>query len=1354
MAICLVLAAIIVNHGSQGTLLAQRATLDVRDKPTLEVIADFLKERSIPFEMRGNAPGATLATTSRSTGSYTEQPIAYILERLLEPTEPAIFFREFEGKVVFTLDRYVSVDPKAFSRRDPPTYRDILDRMAFQAKVKIRFDESIRKVFYDSVPETEWTAWQNVPFHRAMRKILSERGAGYVRNSPDDDYHYTVCRAGTLDKAFLGTANAPAAGLKLVVGSGTTDSIATAISPDKSGVIVLGDNSIVLHSAFDGVELARRPLSGGKSLRVGANTVAVHQEGAIALFSGSLASQIASIPIQRDQDIDYGFAENLLFVRDSERGRLYHLSGGSWSEITGLEGELGSAQFSILPLPASKLLVLQAGDRWVAYETRGGTRVGAIAPLNGAFAGDGALGAVWYQEKTTKGRTTAVTIRWLMKGGGSVSNIEWKASGTEDFEGATVGPDGVLNCYAVRSGRKPQLATYRVAPGKPTGAPTLKEFARLSEARRAARQTSEARTITESEESMVKATLDAVSAQIVNRIVPNEIAPMPKSSRMLFRFNHDQIDWFDPATGGRMFTPILLRPKWGDKIGRFDESTSIWIARDQGPSAYERLIGEKLDRKEDGLDSENRPTEGRARTILLAKERTRLVTYIVDIEGSMGRGVGICLPISTSPVTGEVLAIAENGTRIVVDITPKVKLKAGEKAPERLFQVQNTTSHAMTGPIFRESEIVGQNGQFGKRIDVVLSPDGQAVAFRSPEGAVIFLVDGRGNGLVVDGEAAKSSTGFFKFDRTGRFLVTSKPQGAPGGDETIIREVGGSIFARLPAYMAIGDRSGNAFAVLANAGVAIYRPGTGFDPNSLQRIPLGESIVTAQFSDSDRYLYLLTSRGMLQVWKAGPLVKLVNFVALSGGNFVTFNERFEYMASRGGAQAVSFQSKNEQISFDSFDLTLNRPDVILGMLESATQNVVRLYARARSIRLRKHWEDILAGGGQRDVAKITPPSIKISLPLVSESSQREMDVPIDVSDEAHDLARVDVYVNGVPIYGKTGIVPGDMTRFTKTEKVRLSDDLNIIEVAATNKMGVRSTTVQRRVRCTAPSEQPELYVVAIGTPEYDQLPHLPGTSADVDNLVAYFKAGAGLVSGPEKVHIAAYPKSIKSRRDLKEIGALLSKAKQDDIIVFFYSGHGANAETGLYFPLRSFDRFTCPVTPDDEDVPIIHISDIEGFMDSTLARQKLVLIDSCQSGETTPEAFRSSDNLPLTVVLPPNPGDKAVGAPGLINAGPIDVVEIMKSSFNDLRRGTGAITLAAASASQAAREDVKGGVFAQAVLRGLKGEADTSPRDKKVTVNELYEFVTVQVVVQSKGTQRPTARSENIRNNFALSRLK
>ena len=95
---------------------------------------------------------------------------------------------------------------------------------------------------------------------------------------------------------------------------------------------------------------------------------------------------------------------------------------------------------------------------------------------------------------------------------------------------------------------------------------------------------------------------------------------------------------------------------------------------------------------------------------------------------------------------------------------------------------------------------------------------------------------------------------------------------------------------------------------------------------------------------------------------------------------------------------------------------------------------------------------------------------------------------------------------------------------------------------------------------------------------------------------------------------------------------------------------------------------------------------------------------------------------------------------------------LQENLFADLRRGTGAVVIAACSGDEYSVEGEKwgNGVFTYSVLECLKHfEGDTN-KDNKIQVSELRNYVINRVRELTHGGQNPTVRQENLANDFVV----
>jgi hypothetical protein len=59
-------------------------------------------------------------------------------------------------------------------------------------------------------------------------------------------------------------------------------------------------------------------------------------------------------------------------------------------------------------------------------------------------------------------------------------------------------------------------------------------------------------------------------------------------------------------------------------------------------------------------------------------------------------------------------------------------------------------------------------------------------------------------------------------------------------------------------------------------------------------------------------------------------------------------------------------------------------------------------------------------------------------------------------------------------------------------------------------------------------------------------------------------------------------------------------------------------------------------------------------------------------------------------------------------------------------------------------------VFTYSIRKGLEGEEADSNGDKAITVSELRNYLYAQVENLTNGRQKPTARSENLENEWTV----
>ena len=224
-----------------------------------------------------------------------------------------------------------------------------------------------------------------------------------------------------------------------------------------------------------------------------------------------------------------------------------------------------------------------------------------------------------------------------------------------------------------------------------------------------------------------------------------------------------------------------------------------------------------------------------------------------------------------------------------------------------------------------------------------------------------------------------------------------------------------------------------------------------------------------------------------------------------------------YLASREALPAIGFRAAGRGLSFEQFDLRLNRPDLVLERIGLASPELLQEYRQAYKKRLRRlnFAEDTFGADFQLPVVRVVS-----DRPLVTR--EKSLKIKIQAEDAHVLLDRLEILVNGVPVAGSAGIPLRDkkVNKWEQDIEVATSSGENRIQVMAFSQKAVGSFADGFIVRCEAPAPQPKLYVVAIGVSDYQDRDHrLTYADKDARDLADFFEAQQSQFGGGKIVRL-------------------------------------------------------------------------------------------------------------------------------------------------------------------------------------------------------------------------------------------
>ena len=218
-----------------------------------------------------------------------------------------------------------------------------------------------------------------------------------------------------------------------------------------------------------------------------------------------------------------------------------------------------------------------------------------------------------------------------------------------------------------------------------------------------------------------------------------------------------------------------------------------------------------------------------------------------------------------------------------------------------------------------------------------------------------------------------------------------------------------------------------------------------------------------------------------------------------------------------------------------------------------------------------------------------------------------------------------------------------------------------------------------------------MYAVVVGVGTYDAMKSLRYTDDDAYLMYAFLKSPEGGALADEQVEVLVDESATRANIE-RALAEKLARADGDDIVVFYYSGHGV-------------DGYFVPVDFDGANNLLSHRR-VEQLLEGSSAKHKLVLADACHAGGLL--AARSTE----------------ASATRLYEA------------FANSAGGTALLLSSRSEEVSLESQGLRSGVFSHYLMRGMRGEADVDG-DAIVTVTELYGFIFDNVRTYTNNRQTP-----------------
>jgi WD40 repeat protein len=444
------------------------------------------------------------------------------------------------------------------------------------------------------------------------------------------------------------------------------------------------------------------------------------------------------------------------------------------------------------------------------------------------------------------------------------------------------------------------------------------------------------------------------------------------------------------------------------------------------------------------------------------------------------------------------------------------------------------------------------------------------------------------------------------------------------------------------------------------------------------------TVSSVNISPDGEFLITGSHDGTIKSWDIKTGNELLTHIFLGESDWLVKNRDGYFDASEGAKKSIFFVRGTTIYNIDQFFEEFYKP----GLLKETYQTRGQVQSDANIL---------------KRLEESPPPTVRVLSPADGDTVKSSIaTVRISLTNNGGGIHEIRVLNNGKRL-------PVDNTELQQVRRegkfmvknidIELVTGENELLVSALSYGRIESEPDTVRLFYKGLERVINCYLVSIGINEYKN-PALDLNYARADARAFGKTISAAAKDLFKKVELyELYDKEATRSNILSMLDELAGIAEPQDVLVFFYAGHGSMVENKFFFiPTESVTLYQLDKLNEES----IYAGMIQEKLKNIPALKQVVILDACQSGAS---------------------------AELLAQRGASE-----EKALAQLSRGSGVHVMAAAGSEQFATEvgSLGHGLFTYTILEALAGQADGAPKDGNVTIYELKAYLNDQVPELSK----------------------